>query len=101
MSCEQISAQCFSPVRRDCTYVNPEVCVQQHLEFERLLALVLHIQHRLQSVSCQRHAIHQREVVAPRFLRVFAQLRGRQAEVELHAVVAARRELARLGGALA
>ena len=63
--------------------------MQQHLEVKALLALVPHIQHRLQTVSLQRDTVHQSELVRPRLLRLVAELRVAESEVERDRVVAA------------
>ena len=70
------------------TYLNREVRVQQHLELEALLPLVAHIQHRLQAILAQRHAVHQSELVWPCLLCFLAKLSCRKSEVELYTVVA-------------
>lgn len=49
-------------------YLDPEISMQQHLELEALLALVLHMQHRLQPILSQRHTVDQTKVIAPRLL---------------------------------
>lgn len=68
-------------------YFDLEVGMQQHLELEALLALVLHVEHGLQAVLRERHAVDQPKVVAPCLLRICAELCGRQTEIKLHTVV--------------
>lgn len=63
--------------------------MQQHLKLEALASGVVHIQHRLQAVLTQRHAIHQPELVGPRLFRIRAEMLVRESEVDLDAAVAA------------
>lgn len=63
--------------------------MQQRLELEALLALVPHVQHRLQTVLAQRQAVHQAEFVWPGFLRVIGDIGRTKAKVQLDRVVAA------------
>lgn len=46
-------------------YLDVEVRVQQELKLKSLLALIPHIQHRLQPVCAQRDAIHQTKIMRP------------------------------------
>ena len=72
--------------------------MQQHLKLKALVALVLDIEHRLQTIFCECHTIHQAEIVRPSLLRIVADLRVTEAEIELDAVVTAGCELAGFGG---
>lgn len=47
------------------THITLKVSVQQHLELERLLALVADVQHGLQSILAESHAVHEAELVRP------------------------------------
>jgi hypothetical protein len=47
------------------THIALEVGVQQHLELERLLALVADVQHGLQGILAERDAVHKAKVVRP------------------------------------
>lgn len=71
------------------THINSEVRMQQHLELEALASGVVHIQHRLQPILAQRHAIHQPELVGPRLFRFRAEMLVRESEVDLDTAIAA------------
>lgn len=83
------------------TRLDAEICVQQHLKLEALLPLILHIEHRLQAILTQRHAVHQSEIKRPRFLRLGAELCGRKPEIELDAVISTFGKSSGLGRAAA
>jgi hypothetical protein len=70
--------------------------VQQHLELESLLALVADVQHGLQSIFAQSHAVDEAELVRPGLPVLFRKVRRAETEVELDRVVAALGESARL-----
>lgn len=70
------------------TNLDPKIRMQQHLELKRLVALIPHVQHRLQTIRAQGDGIDQPEVVAPSLAGLGRQLGGEEAEVELDAVVA-------------
>ena len=65
--------------------------MQQHLELERLLALVADVQHGLQSILAKRHGVDKAEIVRPGLLVLFREVGRAKAEVELDRVVAALR----------
>ena len=63
--------------------------MQQHLELPRLVSLVLHVEHRLQAIAGECHAVNKREVMRPCLFVLLRDLRRGEAEVELDAVVTA------------
>lgn len=75
------------------SYLNSQIRVQQHLELERLLALVPHVHHRLQTLGTERDAVHQTEIVRPIFAEVLWECGAVEAEVKLDAVVVAARNV--------
>lgn len=83
------------------THIDAEVRVKQHLELKALFARIVHIQHRLQPILAQRHAVDQPELVRPRLPRIGTEMLVREAEVKFHRVVAAFSQRARLSGRLA
>ena len=72
--------------------------MKQHLELERLLALVADVQHGLQTVLAKSDGVDETEVVRPGLPVLFGEIGRAEAEVELDGVVAALRESAGLGG---
>ena len=75
--------------------------MQQHLKLKAFFPFVAHVEHRLQATLAQRATIHQAEVLGPCFIRLFADLCGRQAEVEFHRIVSAFTQRPGLGGRFA
>ena len=70
--------------------------MKQHLELERLLALVADVQHGLQTVLAQSHSVDEAELVGPGLLVLGREVGRAQTEVELDRVVAALGQSARL-----
>lgn len=70
------------------THLNAQISVQQNLEFEVLLALVLHLQGGFETLLGQGDTVHQTKLVRPRLLELFAQHRVRQTEVQLDRIIA-------------
>lgn len=60
--------------------------MQQELELEARVALIAHIDHRLQAVLGQGNAVHEPKVQRPRLARVFRNARRVQPEVKLDRV---------------
>ena len=71
------------------SHIDLEVGVQQHLEVERLLALVANVQHGLQTVFAQRDGVDKAELVWPCLLVLFRKVCSAETKVELHRIVAA------------
>lgn len=69
--------------------------MQQHLELERLLALVADVQHGLQTILAQSHSVDEAELVGPGFLVLSGEVGRAKTEVELYRVVAALGQSAR------
>ena len=82
-------------------YVNLEVGVKKHLELERLLALVAHVEHGLQTVLAERHGVHKTELIGPGLLVLSREVGRAETKVELDRVVAALGQGARLRRGLA
>jgi len=70
--------------------------VQEHLELERLLALVADVQHGLQRVLAESHGVHETELVRPGLLVLLRKVGRAETKVELDRVVAALGQSARL-----
>ena len=68
-------------------YVNLEVGVKKHLELERLLALVAHVEHSLQTVLAERHGVHKTELIGPGLLVLSREVGRAETKVELDRVV--------------
>ena len=63
--------------------------MQQHLELKRLLALVADVQHGLQSILAESHAVHEAEIVRPRLPVLLRKVGGAKTKVKLDRVIAA------------
>jgi hypothetical protein len=50
-------------------YLDPQVRVQQELKLKARLALIPHIDHRLQAILRQRDAVYEAKVERPRLAR--------------------------------
>ena len=70
--------------------------MEQHLELERLLALVADVQHGLQTILAKGDAVHKTELVRPGLPVLFGEVRRTETKVELNRVVAALGQSARL-----
>lgn len=69
--------------------------MQQHLELERLLALVADVQHSLQTILAQSHSVDEAELVGPGLLVLSGEVGRAKTEVELDRIVAALGQSAR------
>jgi hypothetical protein len=70
--------------------------VEQHLELERLLALVADVQHGLQTILAKGDAVHKTELVRPGLPVLLREVGRAETKVELDRVVAALGQSARL-----
>ena len=70
--------------------------MQQHLELERLLALVANVQHCLQTILAKSNAVHEAELVRPGLPVLLRKVGRAETKVELDRVVAALGQSARL-----
>ena len=61
--------------------------MQQHLELERLLALVAHVEHGLQTVLAERDGVHKTELIGPGLLVLSREVGRAETKVELDRVV--------------
>lgn len=77
-------------------YVDLEVSVKQHLELERLLALVADVQHGLQAILAEGHCVDETKLIGPGLLVLSGKVGSAEAEVKLDRIVAALGECARL-----
>lgn len=68
-------------------YINGKVGVGEHLEIKRLVALVPHAEHSLQTVLAQGNAVLEAEVVGPGLPHVVAEICRSQAKVEADCIV--------------
>ena len=71
--------------------------MQQHLELERLLALVANVQHSLEAILAQCNSVDKTELVRPCLLVLFRKVGGAKTKVKLDRVVAALGQGPRLG----
>lgn len=71
------------------THINLEVSVQQHLELKRLLALVAHVEHGLQTILAERDSVHKTEVIRPGLLVLGREIGRAEAKVDFDRVIAA------------
>lgn len=78
------------------THITLEVSVQQHLELEGLLALVAHVEHRLQRVLTESDGVHKTKLVRPGLPVLLREVGRAKTKVELDRVVAALGQRARL-----
>jgi hypothetical protein len=63
--------------------------VKKHLELERFLALVAHVEHGLQTVFAKRDGVHKTELIRPSLLVFLREIGMAETKVDLDRVVAA------------
>jgi hypothetical protein len=83
------------------THIYLEVGVQQHLELERILAFIAHVEHGLQTVLAECDGVYKAELIRPGLLVLGGEVGRAEAKVELDRIIAALGEGARLGRGLA
>ena len=63
--------------------------MKKHLELERLLALVAHVEHGLQTVLAERDRVYKTELIRPCLLMLSREVGRAETKVELDRVVTA------------
>jgi hypothetical protein len=71
--------------------------VKKHLELERLLALVAHVEHGLQTILAECNSVHKTELIRPGLLVLLREVGRAKAKVNLDRVIAALGQGARFG----
>jgi hypothetical protein len=84
MSCTNSVSILSAESYRRYAYLDPEVSVQQELEFKALVSLIAYSNHCLQSILAQSDAVHQTEVQRPCLAVLLADAIAVETKVELY-----------------